>query len=184
VESLEEFVYLQQRDREEIVSMIPDTYEKALDVGTGDGFMALSLARKGYSVTSIEIEERILEGARKNARQAGVEGKIKFLQGDAAELNFTGEFDLVISYNALHHMEKWKETVAGMVKACRSGGMLFICELNEKGLEGVSRMHRQRKKEHQVHSVDFAEIKEAYAKDFTFEIQKLHLSLCLFGKKK
>jgi len=42
--------------------------EKVLDMGTGCGIVALHLAKKGCNVLAVDINEKAVENARKNAR--------------------------------------------------------------------------------------------------------------------
>jgi len=67
---------------------------KILDVGCGTGRHAIELTKRGYGVTGVDLSENMLEKARKNASNAGLE--IDFRQADARNLSFNEEFDLVI----------------------------------------------------------------------------------------
>ncbi|MCX8160757.1 MAG: class I SAM-dependent methyltransferase [Candidatus Saccharicenans sp.] len=67
---------------------------KILDVGCGTGRHAIELARRGYSVTGIDLSESMLRRAREKARKDNVQ--VNFIQGDARALPFEGEFDLAI----------------------------------------------------------------------------------------
>ena len=84
-----------------------------LDIGTGSGLLAIELCKvKGnhFHVIAIDISENMIKKAMENARQAGVEDRIKFMVSTAAKLPFPdNSFDLVISYASLHH---WLEPVA------------------------------------------------------------------------
>ena len=60
-----------------------------LDVGTGPGFLAIGLARRGYEVTAVDYTPEMLAMARKNAvKQLGEEcaAHIRFVQADAQRL--------------------------------------------------------------------------------------------------
>ena len=67
---------------------------KILDVGCGTGRHAIELAKRGYSVTGVDLSEDMLNKARENAHSAGVQ--VDFQWGDARDLTFSEEFDLVI----------------------------------------------------------------------------------------
>ncbi|MDI6697486.1 MAG: class I SAM-dependent methyltransferase [Candidatus Saccharicenans sp.] len=67
---------------------------KILDVGCGTGRHAIELARRGYSVTGIDISEAMLQRAREKAMEAGVQ--VDFLQADARNLPFKNLFDAAI----------------------------------------------------------------------------------------
>ena len=67
---------------------------RVLDVGCGTGRHAIELARRGYSVTGIDLSPNQLARAREKARAAGV--CPVFEQHDARQPHFDSAFDLVI----------------------------------------------------------------------------------------
>ncbi|MFC4599763.1 N5-glutamine methyltransferase family protein [Cohnella hongkongensis] len=62
-----------------------------LDVGTGSGALAVTLAaeRPLWRVTASDLSEAALQVARGNARKHGVDGRISFVQGDLLQLFLT-----------------------------------------------------------------------------------------------
>jgi release factor glutamine methyltransferase len=58
----------------------------AVDIGTGTGCIALTLAaeRPACEVHALDISREALEVARTNARRLGLEGRVRFYQGDLA----------------------------------------------------------------------------------------------------
>ena len=67
---------------------------KVLDVGTGAGFLALLFAEMGHKVTGVDLSAGMLEKAKRNAENMGLE--IDFSHGDAENLSFEdNSFDLV-----------------------------------------------------------------------------------------
>jgi release factor glutamine methyltransferase len=72
-----------------------------VDVGTGSGAIAITLAMKRpkWSVTAIDISKNALDLARHNAAIHGVEGRINWLEGDFLSpiLDNRIPFDLLIS---------------------------------------------------------------------------------------
>lgn len=72
----------------------------ALDVGTGSGAIALSLAREGpfRRVVATDVSRGALEVARENARRAGLETRVEFREGSLWEAVRPGEaFDVIVS---------------------------------------------------------------------------------------
>lgn len=71
-----------------------DRSKTILDVGCGTGRHAIELAKRGYSVTGIDLSESQLERARHKAERANV--NITFLCRDARNFDLDSSFDLVI----------------------------------------------------------------------------------------
>lgn len=69
--------------------------EKALDMGTGSGVIAVEMANQGADVTAADINPEALEVTRERAEEAGVD--IDFVESDLFE-DIEQEFD-VITFN-------------------------------------------------------------------------------------
>jgi release factor glutamine methyltransferase len=71
---------------------------KILDVGTGSGVIALSLAAKlpGAHVRGVDISEGALALARENAGRLNLGERVEFSQGNLLE-NFTERFDVIVA---------------------------------------------------------------------------------------
>lgn len=67
---------------------------KILDIGCGTGRHSIELAKRGYSVTGVDLSESQLRRAKDKAKEQGQE--VEFQLRDARNLNFAHEFDLVI----------------------------------------------------------------------------------------
>ena len=80
-----------------VQSEIHDPKSKILDVGTGTGVIALSLATKfpEAQVIASDISEEALSLARDNAVRLGM-GGVNFVQSNLLE-NISGEFDLIVA---------------------------------------------------------------------------------------
>jgi hypothetical protein len=72
--------------------------ERLLDICTGMGYTAIAARKAGAYVTTIEIDEDVLELAKINPWSRGLFGEgIELLRGDAAEIVPTlGRFDAII----------------------------------------------------------------------------------------
>lgn len=68
---------------------------RVLDLGTGDGRLALGAARWAASVTGADPDPEAIRDARRNARRAGA--RVRFVTAPAQALPFPDrEFDVVI----------------------------------------------------------------------------------------
>jgi len=81
---------------EKALQLKPDP-QSILDIGTGSGCVAITLAQKmpDAKVTAVDISEPALSVAKRNALRLGVE--IEFLQGSLFEAVSGRTFDLIVS---------------------------------------------------------------------------------------
>jgi ubiquinone/menaquinone biosynthesis C-methylase UbiE len=100
----------------------PNGDERALDVGTGPGTLALALAPLVREVVGVDIVPELLERARANAP-----AHVTFVEGDATSLPFeVGSFDLVCTRRTLHHIGRPERAIAEMTRATAPGGRIFV----------------------------------------------------------
>jgi SAM-dependent methyltransferase len=96
--------------------------ERALDVGTGAGVLALALAPLVRTVIGLDVVPELLEAARRLAPENAV-----FVEGDATALPFEDAyFDLVGTRRTLHHMRRPELAVAEMVRVTAPGGRILV----------------------------------------------------------
>ncbi len=107
------------------------TAGEALDIACGTGFLAILLAELGYRVTAIDSSAAMLEEAKSAAKSFGLAGKIKFVEMDAAELNFPAEtFDVIVSKHASWLFEKPEMVYQSCFKSLKKGGTLLNFDAN------------------------------------------------------
>ncbi len=75
----------------------PQGGERVLDLACGSGRHSLELRRRGFEVVGADISPELLEIARSDARDQGLE--VEFVEADLRELDFDAEFDIVLSLN-------------------------------------------------------------------------------------
>jgi SAM-dependent methyltransferase len=110
-----------------------DRTRTILDIGCGTGRHDIELASRGYTVTGVDLSEAQLARARQKAADRGV--SVDFRQGDARELTFDAEFDLVmiICEGAFALMETDAmnfQILQGACRALKPGGKLLVTTLN------------------------------------------------------
>ncbi len=102
----------------------PKTGETALDVGCGTGNYSLALARKGLTVTGVDVSSDMLAAAERKVR--GLES-VRFMRADATALPFAPEsFDLVLSVTAFEFVKDPARAVSECWRVLRPGGRLVV----------------------------------------------------------
>jgi SAM-dependent methyltransferase len=109
--------------REQLRSFVaPAGDERALDVGTGPGTLAIALAPLVREVVGVDVVPELLEAARRAAP-----ANATFVEADATKLPFEdGAFDLVCCRRTLHHVARPELVVAELARVTRPGGRVFV----------------------------------------------------------
>jgi len=114
-----------------------ETY--VLDVGTGQGFLALKLAERGFRVLGIDsgsfdYSQYSIQEAQQQVASQG--GNVEFRQADIRELGEPdNSFDYVVSSQAVHCIENQQECLQVIHRLLKPGGR-FLCIDFLVGLQG------------------------------------------------
>lgn len=141
----------------------PSGGERALDVGTGAGTLALALAPLVGEVVAVDLVPELLEAARASAPP-----NVDFVEGDATRLPFAdGEFDLACSRRTIHHLARPELAIAELARVTRRGGRLFvddqIAPVDPLAALDLDRFERARDPSHArtLPDIDFRQLFEA-----------------------
>jgi ubiquinone/menaquinone biosynthesis C-methylase UbiE len=94
---------------------------RVLDVATGAGCLAAGAARRGASVIGIDIDESMVQLARRRHPELDVR------QADAEALPFEDRsFDAVIGNFLVHHLPSPSDAIAEFVRVLAPGGLLAL----------------------------------------------------------
>jgi len=129
-------VWTNKEPPEELVELIESGKIKpckVLDVGCGEGFYSIYLAKKGFDVTGSDISEKAIAYAKENAEKAGA--KIRFIVRDLNNLSELKEkFDFVLEWAILHCIpfEQWKRHIENVSNLLNEGGKYLSTCFNEQ----------------------------------------------------
>lgn len=117
---------------DELISHFPDGGDRplrVLDIGTGPGFYAIILARRGYDVTAVDYSEGMLQEAKRNA--GALADKIRFARMDAQKLDFAdGSFDAIVTRNLTWNLPDPAGAYREWMRVLRPGGALVNFDAN------------------------------------------------------
>jgi ArsR family transcriptional regulator len=100
-----------------------------VDIGCGEGFLALEAARWARSVVGIDRSDEVLERARALAARRRVTNVV-WKKGDLARLPLRpGSMDVALLSQALHHAADPEEALAEAVRVLKPGGRLLVLDL-------------------------------------------------------
>jgi trans-aconitate 2-methyltransferase len=121
--------------------------ERVLDVGCGDGKITAEIAARvpQGSVVGVDPSEKMIDYAQSHWG-ANHRSNLRFEVGDARRLALRDEFDLVVSFNALHWIPEQEETLASISAAMKEGGtaqLRFVPHGPRESLEHVIRETRE-----------------------------------------
>ncbi|MFL5898192.1 MAG: methyltransferase domain-containing protein [Solirubrobacterales bacterium] len=107
----------------------PKGGERVLDLACGTGRHSLEMVRRGFSVVGVEIGPELVEIARREAEQEGLEAT--FVEADLRQLDYDAEFDVVLNLNdgAVGYFETDEEnhrTFEVISRALKPGGKNLI----------------------------------------------------------
>lgn len=101
------------------------SYQRALDVGCGEGRFCRMLSARGIDAVGIDPTKLLIETARRRDPQ----GHYQVAEAEKLPLD-TDSFDLVVSYLTLIDIRDFRVALREMVRVLKPGGSLLIANLN------------------------------------------------------
>lgn len=107
----------------------PQRSDRALEVATGPGYVAMALAEHCREVVGVDLTAAPIAIAQRTSRERGLTN-VRFDVGEADHLSYAGgEFDIVVCRFAFHHFLNPEAILAQMCRVCRSGGTVAVQDL-------------------------------------------------------
>ena len=115
-----------------VLRLNPRRGERILDLATGTGWTSRLLARRGATVTGVDIAKGLLEAAERKAVAAGL--SIAYLHGDAEQLPFDdASFDAVASTCGVMFASRPEAAAGEIARVCRPGGRIALTTWTQDG---------------------------------------------------
>lgn len=134
-----------------ISSMISRPAQKILEIGCGNGYLSLELARDGHTVVGLDQSPEIIEVAERSKKASPLPptfGELTYCCEDFATwLAPENTFDIVIFNRTLHHMHELQLTLTKVKRLLKKDGRL-LCQdyaydrLDEKTASWMYMMQR------------------------------------------
>jgi SAM-dependent methyltransferase len=115
-------------DIDERLRTKPDA--RIADIGFGMGWSSIAFA-KAYPnarVDGIDLDEASVAAAQRNADDAGVGDRVKFMVRDAADPSLSGRYDLAFAFECVHDMANPAGALRAMRNLVGPGGTVLIVD--------------------------------------------------------
>jgi len=128
------------RARNSILTKAKLTKGKILEVGTGKGHMAIALAKKGFELTSIDLDRKVQLAAKASLKVMKLDKLVTLKMMNAERLQYKDDsFDSVISVNFIHHAKNPVRCLVEMMRVTRN--KLIIADINKRGERIMGKVH-------------------------------------------
>jgi trans-aconitate 2-methyltransferase len=133
---------LQLAMAEEVLALLDlNGAHRILDIGCGNGKITAEIATRvpHATVLGVDPSHEMIEFASGHYGQA-IYPNLRFEIADARSLPYRDEFDLVVSFNALHWIPQQEEALQSIYAAMKSGAraqLRMVCKGARKSLEHV-----------------------------------------------
>ncbi len=105
-------------------------HPRVADIGCGQGWSTLAIAGAFLDarVDGLDLDEASIADARRHAADAGLDGRVRFIEADASRLAETGPYDLVLILESLHDLTRPTEALIAARAALAEGGTVLVVD--------------------------------------------------------
>jgi 2-polyprenyl-6-hydroxyphenyl methylase/3-demethylubiquinone-9 3-methyltransferase len=113
-----------------INARVPLAGKQVCDVGCGGGILAESIAKKGATVTGIDLSEKALKVADLHSLESGIKVRYELIAAEELAAREAGQYDVVTCMEMLEHVPDPSAIVQACAKLVKPGGHIFFSTLN------------------------------------------------------
>lgn len=113
-----------------------------VDLGSGNGYIALAAAKYVKKVIAVDISKEMIKELKKNAKAKGIKN-IQTFESDVQDIPLEDEtVDMVCASMYLHHIEEPHMAIKEIGRVLKPGGIVFLADYHEhKDMELKQKMH-------------------------------------------
>jgi 2-polyprenyl-6-hydroxyphenyl methylase/3-demethylubiquinone-9 3-methyltransferase len=108
----------------------PLSGKRALDVGCGGGILAEAMAKKGATVTGIDLSEKALKVADLHSLESGISVGYEYISAEDLAAREAGQYDVVTCMEMLEHVPDPAAVVQACATLVKPGGHVFFSTIN------------------------------------------------------
>src|SRR5690625_1994172 len=104
--------------------------KNVLDIATGTGDLAISLAEKGLNnIVGLDLSKGMLEVADKKIKERNLEDQIELVKGDSENLPYQDDhFDAICVAFGVRNFENLEKGLAEILRVLKPGGLFIVLE--------------------------------------------------------
>lgn len=113
------------------------TYDfgSVLDIGSGTGFMLLSIAgaKENFSGLGIDPSSQMVARAIRKSKKVDLQNRISFMTGSSRSIPGGSKFDLIYSTLSFHHWKDGEDSIRNIMERLNPGAHFVIYEVTDDG---------------------------------------------------
>ncbi len=110
----------------------PSKFKKVFEPGIGNGRIAIPFSKKGYSITGVDISEKMLDQLEQQLKSNHI-SNIKYKKADITEIPFEdNSFDLCIIVHLFYFIKEWKKAVDEIARVVNGSIILMNTGLGQE----------------------------------------------------